>query len=884
MDEEGEEEEEEEEEEESAASEEEEEELSRPPPPRVREEEDEEEEMPARPRFGGIGSGRSAPSSNPFAASSSSMNMFTKASIGADSETANASSTSEDAIPTPRGGIGSKGGIGSGFSKGGIGSKSNGNSEPPAASLHLGSVTPEPGPSASFESFPSAFGGQGHTQRSFVRAAPAPTHKPLPVHEQAHFSKIGGSVGARMLANMGWQSGTGLGAEGQGIVIPIESKLRPKNMGIAFKGFTERTEQSKLEARRRGEAVSEDEEEKVPRRGKAKKGKDTKEAAWKKPKKVKTRIQHKTYEEIVAEAGQEQPAAGLGQIIDATGRTPREVSSLADVSLSSWTTSDSTRIAEVRHNIRLIADACKTDLDGLAREAKSLDDRRRFVVQEDARLRKKVSDEADLISRLQRVTLVVDDIGTQAKASSASYEAVEALDLFSPLFSRLLMEFPSEFERYRLDEIVVAAITPLVRRAVVSWDPLINPSLLASTFRTWKAALKVNAPPEPQNQVDIYGTRTVAPPQIEKPMTPFESLLWNVWLPRVRTTVNNDWDPYDATPAVKLYETWSSFLPPFVRDNILDQLILPKVSKAVADWSPKRMGSLQSLVFPWLPHLGLRMEDVMNEAKRKLRSVLRSWTVADDIPSDLKTWKSVFDISEWDATLLKYIVPKLSAHLRSDFRINPRQQDMTPIQRILGWSSLLRGSILTQIFESTFFPQWLDVLHVWLTAPRASFEEVAQWYAFWKCAFPEDVQRLPGIERGFTRGLQLMNQAIELGPDAPTKLPKPDFRTETALASARSSRAGTPQREAKKPPPARVTEVTFRDIVEEFAAQHNLLFVPTGRAHEKSRMPLFRVSTTVDGKGGLLVYVLDDAVWAADPETGDYRAITLEDMVVRANR
>ena len=45
-------------------------------------------------------------------------------------------------------------------------------------------------------------------------------------------------------------AGVGLGTEGQGIVTSVESKLRPKGMGIAFKGFKEKTEQSKAEARR----------------------------------------------------------------------------------------------------------------------------------------------------------------------------------------------------------------------------------------------------------------------------------------------------------------------------------------------------------------------------------------------------------------------------------------------------------------------------------------------------------------------------------------------------------------------------------------------------------------------------------------------------------
>jgi hypothetical protein len=69
---------------------------------------------------------------------------------------------------------------------------------------------------------------------------------------------------------------------------------------------------------------------------------------------------------------------------------------LAEVSLNTWSpTSDPTRIPEVRHNVRLIADACKSDLDGLAREAKSLQERKKFVIAEDARLRKRVEEEAE---------------------------------------------------------------------------------------------------------------------------------------------------------------------------------------------------------------------------------------------------------------------------------------------------------------------------------------------------------------------------------------------------------------------------------------------------------------------------------------------------------
>lgn len=229
--------------------------------------------------------------------------------------------------------------------------------------------------------------------------------------------------------------------------------------------------------------------------------------------------------------------------------------------------------------------------------------------------------------------------------------------------------------------------------------------------------------------------------------------------------------------------------------------------------------------------------------------------------------------------LLKYIVPKLGALLRDEFRIDPRKQEMEPLHQVISWSSLLRPSIFSQLIETEFFPKWLDILHLWLIQPKVSLEEVARWYQFWKESFPENVQTMAGVSRGFTRGLQLMNKAIELGPDAPSRLPRPDsfMEEQSPSATARNGSAA-----ASNPRPARTQEVTFRSVVEDFAASHNLLFIPTGRAHEASRMPLFRVSQTADGKGGLLVYILDDAIWTSDGE--EYRPITPQDMVLRANK
>ena len=61
----------------------------------------------------------------------------------------------------------------------------------------------------STESLPTSFGAS-RAQRAFVRAAPAQT-PPVPkadlsAEERAHFAKISGSFGAKMMAKMGWSA------------------------------------------------------------------------------------------------------------------------------------------------------------------------------------------------------------------------------------------------------------------------------------------------------------------------------------------------------------------------------------------------------------------------------------------------------------------------------------------------------------------------------------------------------------------------------------------------------------------------------------------------------------------------------------------------------
>lgn len=250
--------------------------------------------------------------------------------------------------------------------------------------------------------------------------------------------------------------------------------------------------------------------------------------------------------------------------------------------------------------------------------------------------------------------------------------------------------------------------------------------------------------------------------------------------------------------------------------------------------------------------------------------------------------------------MLKYIVPKLGASLREDLTIDPSNQDMEPLYRTAPWVSVLQPKVYSQLLETEFFPKWLATLHLWLIQPTSDYDEVAQWcvarvlgnnaplilvfrYLFWKGSFSEAVLGLPGVNAGFTQGLQLMNKAAELKPEERRYLPKPSLDITPPLPSS-SPRPSVPKGTSE---PQEGEEIPFRIIVEEYVAEHNLLFVPLGKAHETTRLPMFRVSHSIDGRGGVTVYILDDVVWAIPPggsEADRFKPVGLEDLVLRATK
>lgn len=91
----------------------------------------------------------------------------------------------------------------------------------------------------------------------------------------------------------------------------------------------------------------------------------------------------------------------------------------------------------------------------------------------------------------------------------------------------------------------------------------------------------------------------------------------------------------------------------------------------------------------------------------------------------------VFDAKDWDALLMRSIVPKLAWALQDVLEINPLQQDLAPFHWFTAWQPVLPQHHMVNLLEFRFFPAWQRVLQHWLSN-NPNFDEVTRWYLGWK--------------------------------------------------------------------------------------------------------------------------------------------------------
>ncbi|XP_011299706.1 tuftelin-interacting protein 11 [Fopius arisanus] len=630
-----------------------------------------------------------------------------------------------------------------------------------------------------------------------------------------HWGKHTKGIGAKLLLQMGFEPGKGLGKKLQGISAPIEVHLRRGRGAIGAYGPEKKM---KFPEKHKDE---DDDEEKLFK---------VKLSQWRKTDtaitKRKIKYKYRSVDQVLQD-GKLHPnikSAGVGgelsrvKVIDMTGPEQRILSGYHAIAgqkrPDEFLPEPDKRspvnfsLPELHHNLNLLVDMCEQDIIQNDRKTRYLGDRVVILEAEKKNISRVVTHHEKLIDTLENVLSIVDKLIDRNTQLSLK-ETAEA-------FKKLQDRYYEEYKMYDLGELASSLVVPKLKEYLAGWNPLVDPNLPVSLMKEWKDILEI-------------GTSTLS---ARNEMNPYDQVIWNAWMPSMRGAVQQ-WTCRQSDPLIELIECWTPLLSSWILENILDLLVLSKLTLEVEEWNPLTdTVPIHTWIHPWLPLMGNRMDTLIYPIiRRKLGSALGGWHPSDrSARLMLQPWAKVFSNGDMEAFLVKNIVPKLQIAL-SEFVINPHQQHLDQWNWVHEWATLIPSHIMVGILDKFFFPKWLQVLALWLNH-SPNYDQITHWYMGWKKMLNEKLLGEPLVKDHFKKALDMMNRAVSTPqghqPGAMEQVSyltsleriQPTMTQIPAAAQPRIERLAEAVRTASQIPQG------FKDLVQKKCEERGILFMP----------------------------------------------------------
>ncbi|KAH8403014.1 hypothetical protein KR222_003144 [Zaprionus bogoriensis] len=677
-------------------------------------------------------------------------------------------------------------------------------------------------------------------------------------------------IGAKLLLQMGYEPGKGLGKDLQGISQPVQAHVRKGRGAIgAYGPETAASVGGQAKAPKLDEDLKEAKEFKEQLNKWKKSGKETGEKSASAA--ATKRYYYKSVEEVIAKGKKsdhllsEQLSRRLGNVpvIDMTGPERRVLSgyhALAQSKIAPEETLYETQatgeegekpappasvfsMPELSHNLQLLVSQCEQEIIAIDKAERECSDRQAALEYEHQQLQELVQLERNHMSTLQ---------GALARLEQLSEDAELSLSQAEKLFLELQHDFAAEYKEFGLADLAAGVIAPLLKRELTDWQPLEQPTKPLALIKRWRGILQSeSAADEGQQSRNVFD--------------PYSSLIWAGVMPSFRTCAAS-WQPKQHAPMAALLEAWAPLLPTWVLDSVLEQLVLPRLTVGVSEWDPLTdTVPIHSWILPWHGILGAKLEEsIYPQIRNKLGVALQAWSPQDRSARAMLTpWRTAFDEEQLVQFLLRHIIPKLQAVL-GEFIINPLQQNLELWHQVWEWHELIPAQHMAQLLDKHFFPRWMQVLVMWLNQ-SPDYAEISRWYAGWKSMFSEPILREPCVKEHLRRALDMLHRATDAVLQPAAAAPPPPMPPAPApglLAPVMLVDVASP------------AQLEFKELVSQKCAELGIIFVPLPGRRELGKQ-IYRV-------GKLFCFIDRNVCMLSDGSLSNWQPVALNQLLERA--
>ncbi|XLT07899.1 hypothetical protein HN51_053692 [Arachis hypogaea] len=361
-------------------------------------------------------------------------------------------------------------------------------------------------------------------------------------------------IGMKLLEKMGYRGG-GLGKNEQGIVAPIEVKMRAKNSGIGFSDAREAPPPSLPVLQQQNKSTVEAVQPAASR---------TKERLWSKQSRLKKKKEEEVYvtaEELLA-SKQEQNLEVVQKVYDMRGPQVRVYTNLSDLNAEEKAKEEEVPMPELQHNVGLIVRLAEADIQEIDRDLRRERETALSLKKEKEKLESEAAFQKRQLDNMEEIMSVLDQVAEESTSGTLT------LDFLARCFSDLHKRYADSYKVCNLSCIACSYALPLFIRMVQDWDPR-YPEPMLRFLDLWEKLL---------------------PPSV------LTAILENIVLPKLSAAVDT-WEPHLETIPI---HTWVHPWLPRIEHKLegIYQVIRSKLSSVLGAWHPSD-ASAYTILSPW---------------------------------------------------------------------------------------------------------------------------------------------------------------------------------------------------------------------------------------------------------------------------------------------